>query len=334
MSLLYVEENGAVVGINGGTLTVKKQTGEVLKIPKETVDGISLFGNISMTTQCTRYCLERGIRVSYFSSSGSYSGFLHSPNYINVKRLRAQMKASENPDFCMYIGKNIIESKINNQIVLAKRYLRTSGINKDVQLNQMINSKNAINYCSSPEQIMGYEGIASRNYFDILAAVINPTFAFSGRNRRPPKDPFNSLISLGYSILTNEICGELENRGLNPYIGILHQDKEKHPTLASDMLECWRPIIIDSLVMNIIQRNEIDAKQFSISKENGGCYLTGDGLKKYLIKLEDKMRVTVKYFVGYEIEATYRKLIWHQAEKLAIAIDNNDPALYTTIVAR
>ena len=99
---------------------------------------------------------------------------------------------------------------------------------------------------------MGYEGAAARIYFSTLGKLIDSEFIFSGRNKRPPLDPFNSMISLGYSIILNEIYGKLEGKGLNPYFGILHKDREKHPTLASDMMEEWRAVLIDTLVMGML----------------------------------------------------------------------------------
>lgn len=99
------------------------------------------------------------------------------------------------------------------------------------------------------EQLMGYEGTAARLYFGQLGELINPVFFFTGRTRRPPTDPFNSMISLGYSIILNELYGKIEGKGLNPYFGIMHKDREKHPTLASDLMEEWRAVLIDSTAL-------------------------------------------------------------------------------------
>ncbi len=334
MGFIYVTDNGATIGISGGTITIKKLNGDISRIPKETIDGISIFGNIQMTTQCTRYCLENGIRVSYFSSTGKYFGCLHSTSHTNVARLRAQIKASENVDFYLTLDKKLINTKISNQIVVAKRYTKSSSVNVENEFNQMIIAKNKIGAATSIEQIMGYEGIASKNYFGILSKIINPDFSFKGRNRQPPRDPFNSLLSLGYSIIMYEIYGELENRGLNPYIGMLHQDKENHPTLASDVMEEWRPVLIDSLVLSILQNNELTKDQFEISDENGGCYLSQEAMKYYIGKLERKMHTYIKYLKDYESGMDFRKVILHQAESLARAIDNNDPTMYVSLKIR
>lgn len=278
MSLVYVVEDGAKIGIEAGTINVYHKNGGITKVPKETVEAISIFGKSQVTTQCVQFCLRQGVRISFFSKTGSYFGCLISTGHIHVQRQRNQVHLSEDKGFCVEISKKIVECKINNQLVVAKRYLRNSGISEEEQLFQIGNARKKVMDATSIDQIMGYEGIASRNYFDILSAVVDESFSFKGRNRRPPRDPFNSMLSLGYSLIMYELYGELENHGLNPYFGFLHQDKEKHPTLASDMMEEWRPVLVDSMVMSLIQGHEINKEDFYY-EESGACFLKPEGLK-------------------------------------------------------
>lgn len=119
----------------------------------------------------------------------------------------------------------------------------------------------------------GYEGSAARAYFKGLNLVVNvPGFNFTGRNRKPPRDRFNSMLSLGYALVMNDVYGAIEGRGLNPYFGFIHQDKEKHPTLASDLMEEWRAVIVDSVVMSLINGHEIAAKNFYFDEETKGVF--------------------------------------------------------------
>ena len=135
-------------------------------------------------------------------------------------------------------------------------------------------------------------GSAARSYFFALGTLINPDFRFRGRSRRPPQDPFNSMISLGYSIILNEIYGKLEGKGLNAYFGILHQDREKHPTLASDLMEEWRAVLVDSVSMNLVNAQDIELYDFTY--ENSGVFLTNKGFKTYVGKLEEKFHADNK----------------------------------------
>lgn len=180
---------------------------------------------------------------------------------------------------------------------------------------------------------MGHEGTAAKYYFKGLSKVIDPDFAFTGRNRMPPKDAFNSMLSLGYTIMMYEIYGELENKGLTPYGGFIHADRERHPTLASDLMEEWRAVIIDSVVMSLCNGKEISPDEFVTDEETGGVFLTKAGMRIFLKKLEAKLRSETGY-----IESTYRmsfrRAFRHQVNALTQAIEASDPLLYEPIVIR
>lgn len=328
MSVLYITENGIKIGINGGVVQVTKDNEILQTVPKETIDSIFIFGNAQMTTQCIKFCLEREVHVSYHSMSGKYFGCLHSVGNVNVKRLKTQVFLSEDTDFPLEISKKIIEAKINNQLVVGKRYLRNSPAIMEEQIFQISNSRKKAKGAKSIEQLMGYEGIASRNYFEILSEVIDKDFKFSGRNRRPPSDPFNAMLSFGYTMIMNEIYGILESRGLNPFVGFLHQDKEKHPTLASDIMEEWRPVIVDSVVMSLVQGHEISINGFYYNEETGACLFKKDAMKIFLEKMEKKMRCEVKYLDYIVGEVDFRHAMWHQIGLFIKALENNCPEEY------
>ena len=334
MSFVYVVEDGSKMSIDGGCLKITYKSGEVSKMPKETVEAISIFGNSQMSTQCTKFCLEKGIRVSYFSKNGSYFGCLLSTGHVNIKRLKKQIFLSEDKDFCVKLSKKIIQAKINNQLVVVKRYLRNSNIDESDNLFQISNARKKVIEAESVEQIMGYEGTASRYYFKILSDLVETDFKFSGRNRRPPKDPFNSLLSLGYTLVMYELYGELESHGLNPFAGFLHQDRENHPTLASDMMEEWRAMLVDSVVMSLIQGHEISIDEFYYDEETGACLLKKDGMKIFLSKMEKKLHSEAKYLSYINERMSFRKAIWHQVRMLSRTVDLGDVEQYKPITIR
>jgi len=181
---------------------------------------------------------------------------------------------------------------------------------------------------------MGYEGIIAKEYFKNISIIIQPEFKFKGRSKRPPKDPFNSMISLGYSILLNEIYAKLEGKGLNPYFGFMHKDKEKHPTLASDLLEEWRSVLIDSLVVAMINGNEIKKEDFYMTNEENGVYLKKEGFKKYITKLENKMRNDNKYLSYINYAVSFRKALDLQINELVKAIELENADIYKAIEIR
>ena len=261
MSYLYVNEDGVVVSIEGNRCIAKYKDGMIKYMPIEALEGIVIMGRSQLTTYCMEQCLERGINVSFFSKGGRYFGRLHSTGHVKTDRQRRQCELYDS-QFAIDLSKRIISAKLKNQEVVLRRYERSKNINlKDIH-NMMSICRNKIETCNSIYEIMGYEGQGAKYYFDGLSKCVKEDFVFLGRSRRPPLDEFNSMIGLGYSVLMNEIYGKIEAKGLNPYFGFMHRDAEKHPTLASDLMEEWRPIIVDNTLMELIQNGKLLLSHF------------------------------------------------------------------------
>ncbi len=332
MSYLYVCEQGASIGIEANRFQVKYKDGLVRSVPAETLEIIEVFGKIQLTTQCITECLKRGVNVIFYSSNGAYFGRLVSTNHVNVKRQRKQAELTE--EFKTQIAKNMITAKIRNQSVILRRYARNQNESVDKTIEEMIRLSRKIESCSDTEQIMGYEGFAARSYFSALGKLINPEFRFEKRTRRPPTDPFNSMISLGYSIVLNEIYGKLEAKGLNPYFGILHKDREKHPTLASDLMEEWRAVLIDSVVMSMLNGHELSMDDFYRGENSPAVYLGKTGFKTYIGKLEKKFHADNKYLSYIKYPVSFRQALDLQVNQLCNAMEDNAPDKYKAVLIR
>ena len=305
---LYVVKHGAVLGISGGLLTIKYPDKTEDVFPKNTIEGISVFSKVSMTTACVEFCLLNNISVGYFSMNGRYYGRLVPVQNTNVQRLRKQIQLSTDEEFSIKLAQRIINAKINNQLVVLHRYARNEERTFENQKLIRVFRKKTKD-TDSMYKLIGYEGIVSKNYFAALSCVIENDFVFEGRNRRPAADPFNCMLNFGYSILTKEIIGEIESRGLNPYIGFIHQDKVGHPALASDLIEEWRPVIVDSLVMSMIQGHEVSISDFCISSD--GCRMKDDTIRLFLSKIERRMETRIQYLKYMERPISFREAIWH-----------------------
>mgnify|MGYP004706445253 CR=1 FL=1 len=332
MSYLYVCEQGSVIGYEGNRFKVKCKDGLLKSVPGETLENIEVFGNVQLTTQCMTECLKRGVSVIFYSSNGAYFGRLVSTNHVNVARQRKQAVLTE--EFKTAIAKNIIWAKIKNQSVVLRRYARNQNASADESIAKMIYLGKKIDLCNNTEEIMGYEGAAARIYFSELGNLIDPVFKFSGRNKRPPLDPFNSILSLGYSIILNEIYGKIEGKGLNPYFGILHKDREKHPTLASDLMEEWRAVLIDTLAMSMLNGHELLKEDFRKDNETGAVFLENDGFKKYIGKLEKRLHSDSNYLSYIDYRVSFRRALDLQVNQLCNAIETNDPKLYKPVLIR
>ena len=303
----------------------------VKTLPIEPLESIELFGRIQVSTACMTECLKRGVTVGFFSTTGAYYGRLSSTNHVHVERQRLQ--ATLPMDFCLGLSKRLVSGKISNQIVMVRRYNRYKEMNLEEDLKGMSRLLKKIEQCKKIEELMGYEGAAARIYFSCLGKLIDREFYFEGRNRRPPKDPFNSLISLGYAIILNEIYGKIEGKGLNPYFEVLHQDREKHPTLASDLIEEWRAVMIDSLAMSLLNGHELKADDF-YKGEDGGLFLEKDAFKLYIGRLEKKLRTDQKYLSYVDYPISFRRAIELQVNQFVKALEENDFTLYEPLYIR
>ena len=334
MSCLYITENGSKVSTRGGHFIVECQDCSERLVPKETLESMVIFGNVYLTVPCIKECMERGISVSMFSTKGKYFGRIESTSHINAKRLKHQVYLSDKEEKRVQFSKKIIMNKIHNQRVLLSRYARSSEKDIDEYIRAMKIHEKKISQCDSIEQIMGYEGNAARQYFKALSEMVKDDFKFSGRNKRPPKDAFNSMISLGYTILMYEIMGEIENRGISPYIGFMHKDIERHPTLASDLLEEWRAVIVDATVMSLIQGNEIDISEFRKDEETGAVMISKQGVNIFIKKIEKKLQSNMNYLEYLEHPVSFRRAIWWQVAKIVNCIDKGTFDDYTPIRIR
>lgn len=334
MSYLYVCEQGATIGITENRFQVKYKDGMVKSIPAETLEVIEVFGKIQITTQCVTECLKRGVNILFYSTQGAYFGRLISTNHVNVQRQRMQEKVTEDKQFRLDFSRCIINAKIRNQIVVLRRYARNRENDIRRAVIEMQNMYRKLETAQSIEQLMGYEGTVAKIYFRELGRLIDPAFAFAGRNRRPPRDPFNSVISLGYSIILNELYGKIEGKGLNPYFGVMHSDREKHPTLASDLMEEWRAVLIDSVALSMLNGHELQREDFYSGTDQPGVFLTKEGFKKYVQKLESKFRTESRYLTYIDYSVSFRRAMDLQINQFIRAIEERDVQQYTPVLIR
>lgn len=333
MSHIYITNNGSVLSVDGGRFVVKQKNEIVTGIPKETVESISIFGNSSITTKCTQELLSAGIPVCYFSSRGRYFGRLESSYSNKVIQMHKQFQTFANHEYALGLSRKIVMAKINNQIVVLRRYTGSCSLyddNIEFMKKMKVKAANGL----GNEEIMGFEGMAARTYFKTISEFINPEFKFYERNRRPPKDPFNALLSLGYTLLLHEIIPKLQVEGLNPYLGVLHQMRNGNPSLANDLIEEWRAVLVDSTVLSMIQGKEISPDDFESDDNYEGIFLTNDGLRKFVGKFERKLSAKNKYLSYDDKQYSFREAISVQCKKLMQSIEEKDFDVYAPILIR
>ena len=332
MSYLYLVDCSTKLGISENYLVVKKGQEICERIPIETLEEVSVYGGCQVTTQCIHECLKRSIPIIYYSAGGKYLGRLQPEGSIGVKRQRKQAVFNEN-EASFELAKKIVEAKIHNQTVVLRRYASSKGEDLSDVYKHMKILKNKISASESIEEIMGYEGNAARSYFGGLSRLVEVEFKFDARNRRPPKDPFNAMLSFGYSILLSEIYGKIIAKGLNPYFGFIHQDREYYPTLASDLMEEWRPVIVDSVVMSMINGHEIFMNQFETG-EDQGIYMSYEARKAFVRKMEVKFNQQIKYLKYVDYPVSFRRALELQVNCLVHVLEEEKTEAYEPILIR
>lgn len=316
MTTLYLTEQGSVLKKTYRRLLIEKKGEKLLEVPEFKIDRILIFGNVQITTQAINFLLDRGIDTSFLSINGRLRGKLAAVESKNVYLRIAQYQKNQDENFKVKFAKIIIETKIKNAINLINRYARNhpeidfSGYSKNLKKCLL-----SLKRKERVSTIIGVEGRSSAIYFESYGKMFRKELQFRKRSRRPPADPINSLLSLGYTLITNEIFSILSTVGFDPYIGYLHGIDYGRPSLTLDLVEEFRQPIIDKLTLQLINKKILNEKDFE-KKDNKGFYLKENSRKKYFIHYEHLMTKTKNNF---------RKSFQIQAYKFANTILKNIP---------
>ena len=324
MSCLYITEQGSKITVSEGKVIVECKDGLKRMVPQEILESIMIFGNVSMTIPAQKLCLENGIKVTYLSTKGKYFGRLESTAHFNAKRLKDQVYLSDNDGDCLEFAIKVQKAKVHNQRIILKRYEKNSDKDIREELQRMEIYENKLSKCECIDEVMGYEGMAAKEYFRALSKIVREEFAFNGRSRQPPLDAFNSMLSFAYTIIFYEIYAELQNRDLSPYIGFIHKIKQNHPALVSDMIEEWRAVLADATILSLVQGREISKEEFTTDEETGAVQLSDNAIKICVKKLEEKMRKNINYLEYLDSPTSFRRAIWWQVKTLAACVDEED----------
>ena len=336
MTSLYLTEDGVHLTLKDNRIVVKKSSDVLKEISLERVDNIVLVGNISMTSPLSIELLEREIPVNWLSSTGKFYGRLEPTTRVNIARQREQFRRADDDKFSLELAKTFIIEKVKNCQVVLRRYNRNFDF-EDVQENidELKRYVIKISEAESVEQLLGYEGNCAKLYFKSLGMMVKNDFKFDKRTRRPPKDKFNCLLSLGYTLLLYEIYTAIVNKGLHPYCSFLHKIRSGHPALASDLIEEWRPTIVDSLVMNLVQMKIITEEHFLPQDETtGGVFLTQEGLKIFIRKFEERLKQHNSYLSYVDYPLSFRESLQFQVGSLVKAIEEETPDIYRAVLIR
>lgn len=329
---VYVTLQGSTIGVRRGRLEIFHD-GEVRATFRLIdVSQVCVFGNISVTTQAVRELMARDAPILWFTYGGWFSGMAEGLPAKNVELRRAQYSAP--PEAALAIACAMIAGKIHNSRVLLRRNSRSDVSAVVDQLRSLSASARQV---ESAPSLLGIEGTAARLYFAKFTTMVSgnakvdvSAFDSNGRARRPPPDPLNTLLSFTYALLVKDLTTTLHSVGLDPYLGFLHRPRFGRPALALDLAEEFRPLIAESVVLQLMNNGEVREGHFTTRA--GGCQLEADGRKAVLRAYERRLdhEITHPHF-GYQV--TYRRAMEVQARMLAAHLLSELPQ-YTPFVTR
>jgi CRISPR-associated protein Cas1 len=307
-SVVFVTTQGAQIRTDGGRVVVwdvDGDDGELATFPIEKLDTINVFGGVNFSTPFVAEANEHGIVLNYFTQHGDYRGsFVPERNTIAEVR-RAQYALGDDGE--LEIARAMIAAKIRNaRTLLARKGVHGTDVLADLRERAL--------EADGEDALRGAEGEAAERYFDRLDETLASEWTFETRSKRPPEDHINSLLSLTYVMVKNEVLAALRQYNLDPFLGVLHADRHGRPSLALDLQEEFRPLFCDAFVTRLVNRGTIQHDQFTADN-----HLADDAFQTYLGKFDDYMQeeFTHPYF---EYEASRRKAIRQQAILLRKAI--------------
>jgi CRISPR-associated protein Cas1 len=321
---LYLNTQGLRVGRSGAVLQVKEKDAVVQEVRMGEICQVNLMGNVQVSTQAVQSLCEAGIPICYFSMGGWFYGITTGLNQKNVFLRRAQFRLSEEEYFAKGLARKLVAGKIRNQrTILQRNHVEPPA----VALAGLKEMAERAESAGSLEELLGLEGNAARMYFGEFAGMMKvgddgegeaPAFDFGGRNRRPPRDPVNAMLSLGYSLLAKDLTVACYAVGFDPYVGFYHQPRFGRPALALDLMEPFRPLIVDSAVLTAINTGMVGKRDFV--RVGPSVALTPGGRKGFFRAYELKMDTLITHpLFGYRV--SYRRLLEIQARLLGRVLE-------------
>ncbi len=310
LNSLFVMTQGAWLSQKGENIIVHLSKYENRAFPIHLFDSVLCFGQVNVTPPLMGFCAERGVQISFFTENGKFLASVHGPVSGNVLLRKEQYRISDDPKRSARIVRSLLTAKINNSRIVLQRFLRDHSQNGTTEKKFRENIRQLEGYLvqlrdkDDIEEMRGIEGISARLYFDLFDDLIiqqKEDFCFTERNRRPPRDKVNAMLSFAYMLLTNDVKSALQGVGLDPAAGFLHKDRPGRASLALDMMEEFRSWWTDRFVLSLINLRQVKASGFTIT-ESGAVIMTEETRKTVISEWQSRKQDEVLHpYTGEKI---------------------------------
>lgn len=310
LNTLYVTSGNRYLSLDGENVVVLEEQKEIGRIPLHNLQAIITFGYTGASPALMGACAQRNIDLSFMSGNGRFLARVTGEVKGNVTLRKQQYRISDDREARVQIARNFILGKVYNSRWILERAIRDYAMRLDTEMIKrkslfLAQSLEKIRKCESAEELLGLEGEAASVYFSAFDEMIlqqKEDFYFHGRNKRPPLDNVNAMLSFGYSLLAGMCGAALEAVGLDPYVGFFHTDRPGRMSLALDIMEEFRSVMVDRFVLTLINKKIVKEKYF-IKKENGAVIMTDEGRKIFLSSWQSRKQETIKHpFLDEKIE--------------------------------
>lgn len=319
MSTLYLTEQRSKVSISGKRIKVHAEKELLLDIPMHKIERVYVFGNIDITTPAMHLLMREEIDLSFFSRRGQYVGCLGGKMPKNSPLRVMQYESIFDDDYSLQMAQTFISSKLKNMVAMIRKFAYNHPeVDFKDELRTIKNGLGKLSTATDHAQILGIEGNCSRAYFQCFARMCRSTMIFPGRLMHPSPDPVNAMLSLGYTILGNELAALLEGASLDPYLGYLHKVRYGRRSLSLDLLEEFRQAIIDPFTLRLINLKLFSEDDFE-EVEGKPPQFKQDSFKKYLAEYEKRMATALAE--NDEQESNWRNVMQQQVELLRQSIE-------------
>ncbi len=318
MGTLYITQDDAFIGKTDERLTVRANKQTLQDIPLIKLDGVVILGRATVSPAVVIELLERKIPLSFLTRMGRYLGRLEPELTKNIFVRAAQWKAIAPSEPASHLVRSFVRGKLKNyRNALLRGQREYADLDFQQALTQLEQAIAPIDATSAIDSLRGLEGSGSAAYFGSFARLLRVAeFQFEARRRRPPTDPVNALLSLGYSLLRHDIQSAVNLVGFDPYLGYLHTQRYGRPSLALDLMEEFRPLVVDAVVLSSLNRRTLNPTDFTTEPLSGAVSLTLEGLRTFLRLYELKKQSKFKHPV-LQTQCTYQESFELQARLLA-----------------
>ncbi len=293
LNTLYVTTSEAYLAKDGLNVVVSVNKEELFRIPIINIEGIVTFGYMGASPGLMKLCMDNNVSLVFMSPQGRFIGRVQGATKGNVLLRKKQYTLSEDENVALHLSKLFVAGKIFNSRNILRRFIRDNGVNEDVEraAKQLDWSRKCVAEADCMDTLRGEEGRAANIYFGVFDHLIlhqKADFPFDGRNRRPPKDEVNAMLSFVYTLIANDVAAALESVGLDPYVGFMHTLRPGRTSLALDMMEELRAYLGDRLVLSLINRRQVNKKDFI--RQGDESVLMTDSCRKELISTWQKRK--------------------------------------------